>query len=58
MADKCILLTSALASNAVVEVNQRRLEDYITSNKYSHEKIDGSNPDNKPARDELFGISG
>ncbi len=58
MSDRVVLLFSALNANSIQEVAQRRLEDYIAGAGYVFEKIDGSNADNKPVRDILFGVSG
>eukprot|EP00607_Mallomonas_marina_P008207 CAMPEP_0182416614 /NCGR_PEP_ID=MMETSP1167-20130531/973_1 /TAXON_ID=2988 /ORGANISM="Mallomonas Sp, Strain CCMP3275" /LENGTH=177 /DNA_ID=CAMNT_0024589553 /DNA_START=85 /DNA_END=618 /DNA_ORIENTATION=+ len=55
--EKCILLMSSTASDAIVEQNQRRILDLMAAHKVDYIEIDGANPDNKEKRNELFNVS-
>jgi len=57
MADTIVLLVSSTTTDSAQEIGQRRLTDMLLSKKLKVETIDGSLPENKDKRDELFGIS-
>ena len=57
MADTVVLLLSSTTTDSAQEIGQRRLTDMLLSKKIKAETIDGSLPENKEKRDELFGIS-
>ena len=46
-----------MASDALVEVNQRRLWSLLQAHKIDYFEIDGAVPENKDQRNELFDIS-
>ena len=57
MTDTCVLLYSSLATDQLQVVNSRRLEDVLIGKRIRFEKVDGSIPESKALRDQLFELS-
>ena len=56
-APKAILLWSSLSSNSHQTAAQKRMSDKLKAFKIRFEQLDGSQPENKEARNKLFNCS-
>jgi len=57
MSDSVILLISSTSTDSAQEVGQRRIHDMLKSKKVMFTSLDGSLPENKERRDQLFACS-
>jgi hypothetical protein len=57
MSKTVVVLWSSSTADMIQQQNQRRLDTLLTSKNIDFIKIDGSVPENKEKRDELFAIS-